>query len=269
MKILNVIEKIKADSRFSRKNELTIIDDLEAFRIYLKINPENRFPLQKILINSKIDWEKIGLSEYLRKLDDLVEPVDEKILVRVLKVENPQICALIKIPSDIYNYREIIENLTQTKVCIVLDSIQNPWNLGGILRTNSAFGVFNNILLGNPVFPYNPRVIRSSKGYIFEQNIKIVNEHQINDLSELVEEYKPDIFFLENKPDAEEVNQINLTNRICFLVLGNEERGISENTRKIFKGYRSVRIPIRTESLNVFSAHSILLFVLSQQLRNL
>ncbi|MCX7758166.1 MAG: RNA methyltransferase [bacterium] len=264
MKLLSLIQRIKADSKFAKKKKLTIIDDLETFKTFLKLKSYYKFPIEKIFTNSRIDLDKLQIDIHFGNFKNDIEFIEEETLKKILNIDNPQICVLIRIPENIYNYSDnFVDLLRKNGICIVLDSIQNPWNLGGILRTNSAFNIFSVILLGNSVFPLNPRVIRASKGYVFEQNIKIFNINEFKQiLSNLEEEIE--VFLLENKEASENINDLELTQKISFFILGNEETGINQEVKRVLKKSKSIKIEVRIESLNVFATHSILAFFLSK-----
>lgn len=263
-KYLNLIGEIKNNNRFVKKEFLTLIDDLEAFKVFVKSQNYKKFQILAIFINK--NFEKEFFQEFSFAESDLYSfnlyPIEREILSRYLDIENAKICALIKIPKEIEILtKNFVEAISKNEISIILDSVENPWNLGGIFRNNCAFGIFNSVLTTHSVFPYNPRVIRSSKGFIFQQNIKILNNQQLRELVNTLKEFKT--YFLENRENSKDILKcLNFfSNSKIFFVFGNEEKGITEETRKIFKNYESLKINIRIESLNLFSAHSITAFL--------
>ncbi|MCS6955378.1 MAG: hypothetical protein NZM44_03375, partial [Candidatus Calescibacterium sp.] len=66
MKLLNLIQRIKADSQFAKKKKLTIIDDLETFKTFLKLKSYYKFPIEKILVKSRIDLDKLQIDSHFR-----------------------------------------------------------------------------------------------------------------------------------------------------------------------------------------------------------
>ncbi|MFN4220002.1 MAG: TrmH family RNA methyltransferase, partial [bacterium] len=145
-----------------------------------------------------------------------------------------------------------------------------PWNLGGIFRNNSAFGVYNTILIGNCVFPFNPRVIRASKGFVFEQNVKTIKTENLREfiLNFDFSDYK--VYFLENKKNSVSLTKIfeSYKKEKVFWFFGGEKYGISKHLREIFANHLSVKIDIKIESLNLFAVHSIVTFLWSLKVKN-
>jgi tRNA G18 (ribose-2'-O)-methylase SpoU len=266
VKIINKLRAIKEDPKFIKKYQLTYIDDLESFNTFLNVRAFVNYPIVKVFVNKdKKDLFIYNFSDGISNIGwDKVEFVDKQILSDF--VSNPFLVAAIKIDNrDFKNLKkEFLELISRDKICIVFDSIQNPWNLGGMFRNNSAFSVFCNILLSNSVNFHNPRVIRSSKGFVFEQ---LVLNFDYVEFSDFLSSCKFDFraFFLENRSDSFSISQISkflYDNKVNFIVFGNEERGIDYKTKSIFSDSLSFRIDIRTESLNVFASHSIVVYEL-------
>ncbi len=257
MKIFSLIERIKSDSRFCKKERITLIDDFETFKTFIKLQAYKKFPLQRIILvekfKDKFEKEFANMEGVSKTKIDIV---DEEKLRKVLKIDNPSICALINIKQDFFDLENFFSG---GRFCVVLDSIQNPWNMGGIFRTNSAFSIFDVIVLNNSVFPFSPRVIRASKGFVFEQNIRM-----LNNVRDYLDEKCISLIF-ENKKDSLDIRDKKIGEKIMnsnvMLVFGNEEYGVV--SKEIFKNYISVKIVTKIDSLNVFSAHSIACFYLT------
>lgn len=261
--LLSLAWRIRNDSRFSRKKNLTVIDDLESFKTFLKVS-DISFLQNLILSKDKTEYVLDYIGRYLgRDFWDKVTIVEQRELVKALEIENPSMCAIIRINDDLDQFsQDFLDSVIRSKVCIALDSIQNPWNLGGIFRTNSAFEIFNVILLGNCVFPFNPRVIRASKGYVFEQKIKVMN---LDQFVSFINKIDHDIYFLETEGENM-TNFLHGNSSTKIFVFGNEEKGINQILKRTIRNYKSVRIDIRIDSLNVFSTHSIVSFLIRNYL---
>ncbi|WP_459128924.1 TrmH family RNA methyltransferase [Guggenheimella bovis] len=139
---------------------------------------------------------------------------------------------------------------------LVLDRIQDPGNLGTLLRTAVSFGLENVLLLKGTVSIYNDKVLRSSLGSILKLRI-----HERSSIEEL-EGYELLSANLEGKPFREVEVKKNFA-----LVLGNEANGVHPEIQKISK---SVTIPMASqmESLNVAVAGAIILESFLHNLRN-
>ncbi len=135
---------------------------------------------------------------------------------------------------------------------LLLDAIQDPGNMGTLLRSAVAFG-FSTVVLGNGcVDIYNDKVIRSSQGAIFK--INILNEPLMEFLPRLSDYmiYSTDV---ENGKELEEIKDNGKT----AIILGNEGNGISMEVKEAVSN--RIYIPMwNTESLNVAVAGSIIMY---------
>jgi TrmH family RNA methyltransferase len=146
--------------------------------------------------------------------------------------------------------------LGENPLVVVLNGLQDPGNLGTIIRSSAAAGVSAVLLTGGTVDLYNPKVIRSTMGSLFQvpivnglkddEAVKWLNDHSINimvaDLDSEAYYYSVDL----KKPLA--------------LVIGNENRGPNDIWR--MAAYKKIKIPILgfTESLNASVAAGIILY---------
>lgn len=138
---------------------------------------------------------------------------------------------------------------------LLIDAIQDPGNLGTIIRTADAAG-FNHIILGKgTVDLYNDKVIRATQGSMF--HVRIEQHHLVN----VIEKLKQDDFtiYASALQDAISYKNIEQKERIA-LILGNEGAGISDDILQASD--ERIHIPIygKAESLNVGVAAGILMY---------
>lgn len=133
------------------------------------------------------------------------------------------------------------------ELIVVLDHINDPGNLGTIIRTCSWFNVDYMIMSKDSVDLYNSKVIRSTQGAIF--HLKIVEEIEIRDELLLLDKKGFDIFLFDPRSNME-LEKVNVSKR-NVLVFGNEAGGISEDILQ--KSYRKLKVRnfSNSESLNV------------------
>lgn len=141
------------------------------------------------------------------------------------------------------------------KHTLLIDSIQDPGNLGTIIRTADAAG-FDGVILGNgTVDLYNDKVIRATQGSIF--HIPIYQK----DLQEVIPELKADGFSIwaTALEGATLYNEVSIDSKVA-IVLGNEGAGVHQEI--INQADNIVKIPIfgQAESLNVSIAAGILMY---------
>lgn len=130
---------------------------------------------------------------------------------------------------------------------LVIDELQDPGNLGTILRTACALGI-NNIFLGDGcVDVYNPKVVRSMQGVEFHLNFKYGDVYEYLSTSKL-----PIITTF-----LDEDNQVEGKLKSFNLVIGNEGRGINPKIKEL--SHLNKKIKIEFESLNVAIATAIIL----------
>ncbi len=141
-----------------------------------------------------------------------------------------------------------------TNHILVLDAIQDPGNMGALMRSANAFG-FQTILLGEGcVDIYNDKVIRSSQGAIFKLNFIYA---KLDQFLLQIPEYNIYGTDVENGILLDDVKK----EEKVAIVLGNEGNGISKEVKQIIK--KNIYIPMQnTESLNVSVAGGIIMYKL-------
>lgn len=137
---------------------------------------------------------------------------------------------------------------------LILDDIQDPGNLGTLIRSSIAFG-FDNIILSNEsVDLYNPKVIRATEGMIF--NVNVIRTNILKYIPRLKENgYKILVSDVIGGKDIK--NEIS--NNIA-LVLGNEGKGVQKNIKDLGDEFINIKMNDACESLNVGVAGSILMY---------
>ncbi len=139
---------------------------------------------------------------------------------------------------------------------VVLDGVQDPGNVGTLIRSALAFGADALILTNDSADPYNPKVIRASAGLVFALPIITLSPNAL--LAQLQQQGHA-ILATTGHADSSPYRQANFRGR-CALVLGNEGRGVSEAFLAHPQAHR-LTIPMHAavESLNVGISGSIVL----------
>jgi TrmH family RNA methyltransferase len=151
-------------------------------------------------------------------------------------------------PQGIIGVVRKVEKSELSPRILYLDHVQDPGNLGTLIRSARAFG-FNTLILDGCVDPYNPKTLRSAEGNIFF--ISIVNESLDSLKKKGYEIY------------STSMNGISLESENSFpqklvLILGNEGRGVREEIQEIADKNLTISM-IGAESLNVAVAGSIIM----------
>ena len=201
--------------------------------------------------------EKAGIVKDLFLVED--EFVDNEDVYFVTKEVMKKMSSLDS-PSNVLavckksNSKDILGNRI-----LLLDNIQDPGNLGTIIRSSVAFNVDTIVLSLDTVDLYNPKVIRASEGMFFHINIVIMDLEKAIDIIK-----KRDItIYGTNVNNGDDVR--NIENKSSYaLIIGNEGNGVKPNIQKLCD--KNLYIPMRNncESLNVGVACSILLYELGR-----
>ena len=197
------------------------------------------------------DLVSVYVSEtFLKENGELVKDkkyqiVSDQVFKKISDTVTPQgIVAVVKQKS--YSIDYIIEKRNKEKSCIVvLDRLQDPGNMGTIVRTGEAAGISGIIMSKDSADIYNPKVIRSTMGSIFRVPFSIVD-----DLAAAVDTLKDNgITTYAAHLKGELYNSGSLT-KDCALLIGNEARGLSEEISA--KADKLIKIPMhgKVESLN-------------------
>lgn len=138
---------------------------------------------------------------------------------------------------------------------LVLDDIQDPGNLGTIIRSSLAFGIDTVVLSPKTVDLYNSKVLRSAQGMIFHSNI-IVRE-----LIPFIKKLKDDNYIIYGtKVDGGiDVRDIDKKKRYA-IVIGNEGQGVSSDIESLCDYNLYIAMDNDVESLNASVAASIIMY---------
>lgn len=153
-----------------------------------------------------------------------------------------------------------LETLQNKTTYILLDNINDPGNLGTIIRTSLALGVKDIILANDTVDPFNEKVIRATQGTIFKCNIYV---EDLTKAYNFLKQKQIEIITTDLKAKTK-LNELKINDDFC-LVVGNEANGISQLSKQMSD--TSIIIPLENnvESLNVAMALGITLYTLKTQ----
>lgn len=232
---------------------------IEGFRILTQA-VDCKADLQYVFINEDFENKNEHI-EFLSLLEDKnikVYKTTNKIFQEFIDTETTQ--GIIGVVG--FKKREISEVLDEDcRFVLILDRIQDPGNMGTIIRTADAAGVDAIINLKGCVDIYNSKVIRSTMGSIFD--MKILNLTQDEAIKEL-KNRKFDIVssYLDTNNFYDNIDY----NYKTALVIGNEANGV--NGELINKSDILVKIPIygKAESLNAAISSAILMYEIKRHL---
>ena len=143
---------------------------------------------------------------------------------------------------------------------VILDDVQDPGNLGTIIRSSVAFNVDTLVLTDGCVDLYNPKVIRSTQGMLFKLNIIVVSDiiDFINDLK--CKNYR---IYSTKVNGGNSLKSIEKCSRFA-IIMGNEGNGVRDSLMDLADNYIYIDMNPSCESLNVGCATSIILYELDK-----
>ena len=178
-------------------------------------------------------------------LDDKYTKVSEEVMKKLSNLDTP--------PKYLAICKKIEEKDINGNV-LVLDGVQDPGNLGTIIRSSIAFNIDTIILSNDSVDLYNTKVLRATEGMIF--NINIIRRDLNEVLPTLKDKYT---IYTTNVVNGSKLEEIRV-NKPFVLIMGSEGNGVKENIASYAD--ETVYIPMdnKCESLNVGVATSIILY---------
>ncbi len=205
-------------------------------------------------------WLQDTWKKYLPKTDAFMLDSDQ--YAEVSDTDNPQgVVAVCRMPEEVS-----IEKLSSTEgIIVALDGVQDPGNLGTIIRTASWFGASGLLSGKGTVDLFHPKVVRSTAGSTG------VIPHINGDLSELLpvfEEAGWPVFLLDAGSDSQSLEEVSALDK-AVIVVGNEAHGV--DSKLVAEDRSKIRIAApraqkNVESLNAAIATSIVLYNLSAKL---
>lgn len=194
--------------------------------------------------------KKRDLIEVIYSIDDYEDAikVSESVMAKLSGLSsNPRVLAVVKMPEP----REINGNI------LILDDIQDPGNLGTIIRSAVAFGIDTIVASKNTVDIYNLKTIRSSEGMLFNIN------YLKRDLFEFIPTIKDNYhIYNTNVKEGISLKDIKITKPYA-LIMGNEGSGVKQELQDLADEFIYIPMDKKCESLNVAMATSIILYELS------
>ena len=188
----------------------------------------------------------------------------DRVFAGAVQTESPQgVAALVKLPE--FSIDDVLERL-QIGPVIVVVGLQDPGNLGTLLRSAEAFGSAGLVLGEGTVSPINSKVIRASAGSIFR--LPIVVEKKAGALDEVTARLRKENVRLiaTSSHKGTPIDQANLAGP-CAVFIGSEGSGLPRNVMAQVDELIAIPHTPQVESLNAGVAGSIVLYEAARQRR--
>ena len=237
--------------------------DNKKVKLYTSLNESKNRNINKLFLvmGEHLVKEAISVNNLVDILVLENYELDFDINQEITYVTDPIMKKISKMPSipKVIGVCKILDNKEiKGDRILLLDNIQDPGNLGTIIRSSVAFNIDTIILSNDTVDLYNDKVIRSTQGLLFHTNIIRT------DLVEVINNLKKDGYDIlgTNVHNGVELKDIK-TNKYALL-MGNEGQGLSPELQSMCD--KNIYIPMNKdcESLNVAVATSIILYELNK-----
>lgn len=244
------ILQLQKKARERKKEGLFVIEGIRMFR-------ETPHALLAAVYASESFAQKAENRTFLEKYD--YEILSDAVFAAVSDTQTPQgILALVKMPA--YTLPQL---LGETPHLLILESVQDPGNLGTMLRTGEGAGVTGVVMNRTTVDLFNPKTIRSTMGSIYRVPFVIAD-----DLRETLGALRGQgiSLYAAHLKGQETYDAFDYT-APCGFLIGNEGNGLSDETAACADHY--VRIPMagQVESLNAAVSAALLTYECSRQRR--
>lgn len=241
--------KLLQSSRERRQQGLSLLDGIHLVAAYLD---HVGLPEQVVVNQSGLaDPEIQALLKTLAPCDPLL--LSDTLFRQLSSVATPTgVIAAIKTPRPPAVGADV-------DACVMLEDIQDPGNLGSILRTAAAAGIRHVFLSKGSVHAWSPRVLRAGMGAHFMLQI-----HEQCDLPGLVRAFGGNVIATSHRA-KKSVFDADLTGKLALLI-GNEGAGLSAALAKAASVVVAIPMPGKTESLNAAAAAAVCLFERVRQL---
>lgn len=244
--IIKSIKKLK-DKKYRDIENSYIIEGIKL----LKEAIEEKAEIKQIIICDDCEKTEMISKELMYEIAKYnCNYVTSKVFKYLTEVQTPQgILAVIgKTPKD----QEI--DYTQD-IIVALDGIQDPGNLGTILRTVDSIGLTQILVSKETADSFNPKVVRSTMGAIFR--VKVIECENLQEKLKEIKKHKYKIV-VSSLQTENSLYDIKLNKKV--IVVGNEANGVSVEIQEMAD--EKIKIPMlgKTESLNASVATGVMLY---------
>jgi 23S rRNA (guanosine2251-2'-O)-methyltransferase len=217
---------------------------------------DKEIPISKIWVLDKASRANkfISLEKSAKQLRIPVLQVPRSELVKISGEEEPRSIIARVSPVKLLDEEFLFDEKKAIKKLLVPINVEDPYNLGAIIRSAYAFGIDALLLSNRKSAQISSTVIEASSGAVY--SLPIV---RINNVVSILEKLKKKRFWVyaaSLDERSEDLNKIEF-DEYSVILLGNEAKGLSENLLKHSDFH--IRIPIKFESLNVSVAAGIIL----------
>lgn len=240
--------KLQRSAQQRRHEGLALLDGIHLLQVYLATGQA-----PELLIVSDAGSQHPEIKQLLSEFSEIYESdnclqLSDTLFNQLSPVKTPVgVMALIHIPQSVF-----VDGY-ENSFCIMLETIQDPGNLGSILRSAAAAGIKDVFLSADCADSWSPKTLRAGMGAHFFLGI-----HENTNLVQIATQFKG-VVIATALSDATNLYQVDLRGSVMF-AFGNEGKGVSEALLQAVHQRVMIPMPGNTESLNVTAAVAICLF---------
>ena len=248
--LVKLFKKLQT-ARDRRETQLFLLEGTHLIEEACAVN----YPLQTVCCTEKWQEHHSELWSQLIGTEARVELVSDEVIRSIATTVNPDGIVAIA-PRLALEHPPIPARLT-----LVLSKIQDPGNLGTIIRTAAAVGVDGLWVSQDSVDLDNPKVLRASAGQWFRLAMGVSDN-----LPELIASYKQEGVQIVSTTSHTQTSywDVKLT-KPTLILLGNEGAGLSEDLAALANLQVMIPMSVRVESLNVATAAALMLYEVRRQ----
>jgi TrmH family RNA methyltransferase len=247
-----VVEARKLRQRKHRQRQgRFLVDDSSILQMALGAGAQ---PVEVFYCESQLaELEAVALLEIGRQTDAKMMAVSPKVMGTLCERDTPQgiVAAFSLFEVSLQSLR-----VSGSSLVVVLDRLQDPGNLGTLIRTSDAVGAAAVILIEPCVDPFDPKTVRGTMGSLF--NVPLVRTSDVSVLFDWFQ--KNGLCVVGTDAERGEIWGDKLWAGGMALVLGNEARGLSNDVRPFVEAWARLPIVGKAESLNVAVAGGVLMY---------
>ena len=246
--LIKHINKLNKSAKYRREQCEFVAEGIricnDAFLSHAKIS--------SLIICEDIIEKNSELISKIKKVSDNSYVLSKSLFNAVSDTKSPQgmICVIKALDNP-----TLFDKIKSNGKFLALENIQDPSNLGTILRTAEAVGVSGVILSADCCDIYSPKVVRGSMGAVFR--LPFISVESIEDY--IISNKNINFYASVVDNDAEKVTDF-VFEEPCVLLIGNEGNGLKKSTVELCDKKLTIPMNGRAESLNASAAAAILIW---------
>lgn len=161
--------------------------------------------------------------------------------------------------GPLFTFRMPLWNMSAPGRALVLETVQDPGNLGTVLRTANALSMDSVILTGDCADIYNPKTIRAAMGAVFRQRVFVMERSRLRGW---LDEHGTKLYGAALSDQSRDIRELSLEN--AAVAIGSEGKGLSPELLSLCDGQLIIPMNEACESLNAGVAAAIVMWELTR-----